>query len=92
MSNYIGMFCSGMTGLLCSGMVAYFSPEYSEKDASGKYKFSEQYGFIGLQDIRMQKNGEILCSSISEKAFCVRQSVIFMSAFLLRYLTYLTVV
>jgi hypothetical protein len=29
MSNYIGMFCSGMTGLLCSGMVAYFSPEYS---------------------------------------------------------------
>ncbi len=24
------MFCSGMTGLLCSGMVAYFSPKYSK--------------------------------------------------------------
>ena len=30
MSNYFGMFCSGMTGLLCSGMVAYFSPKYSD--------------------------------------------------------------
>jgi hypothetical protein len=29
MSNYFGIFCSGIAGLLCPGMVAYFSPEYS---------------------------------------------------------------
>jgi hypothetical protein len=25
MSDYIGMICSAMTGLICSGMLAYFS-------------------------------------------------------------------
>ncbi|MEI8048192.1 MAG: hypothetical protein WCI92_12485 [Bacteroidota bacterium] len=37
MSNNIGMFCSGKSGLLYSGMVANISPEYSKKRANRGY-------------------------------------------------------
>jgi hypothetical protein len=57
------------------------------------YKLPERFGFIGFSGNSGTQIFEgILCFSISEKRFCVRQSVIFMSAFLLRYLSYLRMV
>jgi len=48
------------------------------------------FWFAGFSDTKIFEG--VLCFSISEKKFCFRQYVIFMSAFLLRYLVNLGVV